>query len=839
MASENLVIVESPAKAKTINKILGGNYRIAASMGHVRDLPDKSFGVDIEHDFAPRYCETKGRERVIRQLVQQAKEAKHVFLAPDPDREGEAIAWHLRELLKEKAKVDFHRVAFHEITKSAINKAFATPTEINMDLVNSQQARRILDRLVGYKVSPLLWSRIERGISAGRVQSVALRLVCEREREIQAFVPEEYWVFTANLEATAPGSGKEFQAKLVRIDGQPFKIDNQKDADHAANAIKGGGPFNVTSVEVKPRQKRPAPPFITSTLQQAAGGLRFSANFTMRIAQQLYEGVDLGDSGPTGLITYMRTDSVNVAAEAREACRSFVANTMGPDYIPEKPNFYRSKSGAQEAHEAIRPTDVTLTPEKLKNQLDAPQFKLYTLIWRRFVASQMSPAQQKRTVVETTIKGTNGVEYGFRTTATVTTFPGFTKVYDVKSAKEQEEQTAPAILAELKNGDACHLKELLHEQKFTEPPPRYTEARLIRELEENGVGRPSTYASIVNTIQNRKYVIKTKGSLIPEELGFKVNDYLVAMLPELFQVGFTAEMEEKLDKIEEGNVEWTDMLRAFYDRFATWLDDAKQFGAPSADKAKSLVSMLENVAWNPPRKAGKRTYDDGKFFKSVKSKFESDGKITERQWESLLRLAVDYEKQLPDLDAVAQREAFQDDLREARDTNRQREDKQRRMNDVSDEDKQRLSTIFTSFGDVEWEAPVTKGKRVYDDAKFFESLKQQFESGKNLSDKQRRALGRMAVKYKSKVANFDDISEWLDVKQDGADAERNNAEVKELLEELGKVQEWAEPVKKGRRVYDDKEFFQSLSAQFEQGKTFSSRQVSALKRLASKYREKD
>ena len=402
-----LVIVESPAKARTIGRMLGKDYVIMASMGHVRDLPEKSFGVDIQHGFQPQYEENSARGKNLRDLKNAAKSASEIYLASDPDREGEAIAWHLKEVLgKLNKKAVFHRVTFHEITRSAIERAFRQPGDINMDLVNSQQARRVLDRIVGYQVSPLLWTRIVRGVSAGRVQSVALRLVCEREREIQSFVPQEYWNFNAEFSAD-PESGtadsvdrKVFSARLSKIADEKFQVTNQTDADSLLAAVRSVENWSVSSIEKQPRRKYAAPPFITSTLQQAASSaLGFSASQTMRIAQELYEGVDVGQHGPVGLITYMRTDSVEVSVEAQNACRSYVAQAYGAEYVPEKPNRYRSKSSAQEAHEAIRPTDVLLTPEKVKAFLDPRSFKLYALIWKRFVASQMSPARQERTTV--------------------------------------------------------------------------------------------------------------------------------------------------------------------------------------------------------------------------------------------------------------------------------------------------------------------------------------------------------------------------------------------------------------------------------------------------------
>ena len=839
-ATQKLVIVESPAKAKTIGRILGTEYKVLASMGHIRDLPDRTLGVDLKNNFEPKYVEAKSRAKVIKELKAVAKKSSDIYLAPDPDREGEAIAWHLQEILKNASDASFHRVTFHEITKSAVSKAFEKPFDVNMDRVNAQQARRILDRLVGYKVSPLLWSQIERGISAGRVQSVALKIVCERERQILAFEPKEYWNFLVNLEAHDKGSGKEFEAKLAKIDGKKFEIDNEVDATEALNAIKGAD-YEIDSVEVKPMKKNPYPPFITSTLQQAASSnLNMSASFSMRIAQQLYEGIDMGN-GPQGLITYMRTDSVNVAQEAIAACREYVNSALGPDYVPTKPRYYKSKSNAQEAHEAIRPTDVTLTPDMVKNYLDESQLKLYTLIWKRFVASQMASAKQMRTTIEVLAKGTDSRDYTFRTTVTVTTFQGYLKVY--KLGDTEDDKFVNPVLAELKKGDVCYLKDANNEQKFTEPPARFSEASLIKELEANGIGRPSTYASIVGTIQTREYVTKEKGRLIPSELGFRVNDFLCATLPELFQVTFTAKMEGQLDEIEAGEVLWTDMMHKFYDRFAEWLEVAKAIGAPETEKATSLIELLSTVEkWSEPVKRGRRTYDDEKFFTSIKDKFEKDGKITEKQWHTLLRLAVTYREQLPALDDVASKFNFTDDLDKMKIEETERA-KKAEESKASAQDLNSYKTIFDAFKKVDdenlWDEPVKRGRYTYDDKKFFHSLKQQADTGKRLTEKQLAALQRSVLKYKEHIDNFDEVIKLIEAGS-GVSAEpvEKDPAVQKMLDFLGSIKEWAEPVKKGRRVYDDKAFYESIDSQFNSNRQLSSRQVGALKKLVTKYMKK-
>jgi len=856
-SGQKLVIVESPAKARTIGKMLGPEYLIRASMGHVRDLPEHSFGVDIENNFAPQYEVTGSRSKTLGELKTLAKGVDEIYLAPDPDREGEAIAWHLREVLAKASKAEFHRVSFHEITKSAIAKAFKTPGELDMNRVDAQQARRVLDRLVGYMISPLLWSRIERGISAGRVQSVALRLVCEREREIQKFVPKEYWNFLAVFEAGSQGSGKLFEAKLNKIDGAKFEIGNGVDAEAALKGVRSVKAYKVANVETAPRRRFAPPPFITSTMQQAASSaLGFSANSTMRVAQQLYEGVDVGSGGPVGLITYMRTDSVAVAAEAQSACRTFVSKAYGPDYVPAKPNFFKSKDSAQGAHEAIRPTDVALTPDDAKAYLDPQQLKLYTLVWRRFVASQMAPAEQMKTAVDVDAQGSDSRAYSFRAVATVTTFPGFLRAYDIveegaSSGSDDDEAKPSEVLGELKKGDASFLKDSKSEQKFTEPPPRFSEATLIKELEANGIGRPSTYASIVNTIQERKYVAKDKGKLIPSELGFKVNDYLVVTLPELFQVGFTADMETKLDKVEEGQVQWTGMLKEFYDKFSKWIGDAKEVGAPDKKKADALIALIGKVSsWDAPEKGARKTYDDKKFFKSIVDKYEKTPKISGRQWEALLGLAVKYSSQLPDLDAFAAKNSFSEDLEAAKAKSEERAAKvkeimaRREEAAASAPPKHELDAVFASMEKVQWAAPEKRRGRVYDDKKFFESLKKQHDGGRALSDKQISALGKMSSRYKDQISGYDEIAKTLSAgagpavelsEESKAAAAAASEEVDKLLEALSKVEKWGEPVKKGRRVYDDKEFFESLSKQRSSGKTLSDRQVGALKKMAGRY----
>jgi DNA topoisomerase-1 len=835
MAGKNLVIVESPTKAKTISKMLDKNYTVLASMGHIRDLPERSLGVDVKNGFAPVYEESKRGAKTIRELKKAAKAADNIYLAPDPDREGEAIAWHLQEMLKKNYKGEFHRVTFHEITKSAIARAFEQPGELDIERVDAQQARRVLDRLVGYQVSPLLWSRIKKGISAGRVQSVALRLVCEREREIQAFVPEEYWNFNAKF---SPAENLVYQGKLAMIDGKKFIINNETDASQALNAIQNGGDATVAAIRKTPKKRNAMPPFTTSTLQQAANNqLRLSASNTMRLAQQLYEGIDLG-SGQTGLITYMRTDSVTIAIEAKNAIRDFVVSKHGDEYIPKKPNFFKNKSGAQAAHEAIRPTDVTITPEVAARHLDKDQLKLYTLIWKRTVASQMAQCRQAQTSIDTVIAGADKRDYLFRSTALVTTFPGFMLVYG--KTTDDDNQTAE-VLGQLKEQMICRLLDLINEQKFTEPPARFSEATLIKELEANGIGRPSTYATILRTIQSREYVEREKGRLHPTELGFSVNDFLVSHLNNLFETSFTSQMETKLDMVEAGKLNWTAMLEEFYNQFATWLEEAKHYNAPPEAKVANLLKVFEGFTeWNEPEKSGRRTYDDNKFFTSVKESFEKNRKITARQWESLMMLGAKYAEKLKNLSEIAAENNFTSDLETAK-TKQQELVEKIKKSTASTADTEKYKKIFAAFDNLEWDEPTKSRGRTYDDKKFFTSLKKQAESGKVLSAKQLGVMNRFATKYKDKIENFSELCSLLEVDPNAAEAAATppDPEVLAQLELLSKVTEWAEPTKKGKRVFDDKAFYESLDSQVRSGRTLSPRQLGALKRIVKKYSENE
>jgi len=582
--AKSLVVVESPSKAKTINKYLGRGYKVLASVGHIKDLPKKGIGIDFDNNFEPTYEVIPGKEKVIRELKAAAKEAETIYVATDPDREGEAIGWHIKEELEGRGKnrKTVRRVLFNEITKKAIQESFKTPTDIDENLVNAQQARRLLDRIVGYQVSPLLWDKVRRGLSAGRVQSVALRLVVEREREIQAFVKREYWTILANLSAAIPPS---FEARLLRVDDRTVKtgdfdaetkateihIRDQQQAADLVSAI-GRETFVVSSVTTKEKKRNPVPPFITSKLQQEASRkLRFPVRKTMQIAQRLYEGVEIGEE-TVGLITYMRTDSTRVADSAIAEVRELIGNQFGADYLPEQPVFYRSKKDAQDAHEAIRPTSALRTPDAMAQFLGKDELALYRLIWQRFVASQMRPA----ILDQTTIDISAGQRFLFRATGSVVRFNGFFAVYEEgKDEKDEEDEERTHKLPAVKQGERLQLNDVQPEQHFTEPPPRYTEATLVKALEEKGIGRPSTYASIMTVIQDREYVERRESRFFPTELGMIVSDLLVGSFDDLFNVQYTAHMEEELDEVEDGKMRWTEALSEFYEKFTKDLDHAK------------------------------------------------------------------------------------------------------------------------------------------------------------------------------------------------------------------------------------------------------------------------
>ncbi|OGE24610.1 MAG: DNA topoisomerase I [Candidatus Dadabacteria bacterium RBG_19FT_COMBO_40_33] len=567
--SKSLVIVESPAKAKTIKKYLGKDFSVEASSGHLIDLPNNKLGVNIEKNFKPEYVVIKNKKKFLDQLEKASKKADNIYLASDPDREGEAIAWHIVDRLKIKDKA--YRVLIYEITEKAVLEAIRNPSRLSRDMFEAQQARRILDRLVGYQVSPLLWKKVRRGLSAGRVQSVALRLVVEREREVENFKPDEYWTIEAELKQLLDDA-ISFVAVLSKYDGEKVDIKTEEAANRAVEGLRNET-YNVISVEKKERSRSAPPPFITSTLQQEASRkLRFPVKKTMTIAQKLYEGVELGDEGPAGLITYMRTDSVRVSEHAIDEARGYIGEAYGADFLPEGPNIFKVKKSAQDAHEAIRPTSVIKSPDSVKIYLSEDEFELYKLIWQRFISCQMNPALYDQTTVE--IEAGKGL---FRATGSVIKFPGFTIVYmegkeEEEEAKEKEEEKR---LPDLSEGEDLKLIALEGKQHFTQPPPRFTESALVKELEERGIGRPSTYATILSTIQDREYVIKEKNRLKPTLLGCAITDLLIEGFPEVMDVQFTAEMEEKLDEVEEGSVNWVELLNGFYKGFGKRLEQAE------------------------------------------------------------------------------------------------------------------------------------------------------------------------------------------------------------------------------------------------------------------------
>jgi DNA topoisomerase-1 len=575
-----LVIVESPAKAKTINKFLGKDFHVVASMGHVRDLPKSRMAVDIEHDFTPEYIIIRRALKTVKQLKKDAQNKEIIYVAPDPDREGEAISWHLAHIFSEEGHgPKILRVEFNEITKEAVLKAFEDPRAIDMNLVNAQQARRILDRVVGYQLSPLLWRNVGRGLSAGRVQSVALRFIVDREREIRKFVPQEYWTLDARLSAAeGPEQSKLFLSRLTQIDKVKPELKDQAEIDRIKQELQQL-PFQVSNIEKTERRRKPQAPYSTSKLQQEAySRLGFSAANTMRIAQRLYEGIELGAEGSVGLITYMRTDSVNIAVSAQEEAARYIREKFGKEYLPEKPPVYKSRKGAQEAHEAVRPTSAFRIPDSLKDFLESDELKLYELIWRKFLSSQMVPAVDEHTAISILA----GERYGFRTTGKRNLFLGFTAAFgeikvETENSKEAAEDEVPemAELPDLKVGQNLALHELLGEQHFTKPPPRFNDASLIKLLEEKGIGRPSTYAPTISTILGRIYAERKGGALMPTELGETVADILVQHFPTIMDVEFTALMEEELDEIEEGKMEWIKVLKDFYGPFGEFLARAQ------------------------------------------------------------------------------------------------------------------------------------------------------------------------------------------------------------------------------------------------------------------------
>ena len=864
-----LMIVESPAKARTIGKLLGKGTTVLASMGHVRDLPPRDLGVDVAHDFHPTYVVTPKGMKVVRELKEAARKADQIYLATDPDREGEAIAWHLQSLLQDSTKADFHRIAYHEITRSAIEAAFQSPGQVELPLVDAQQARRVLDRLVGYQVSPMLWKNVEKDTSAGRVQSVALRLIVEREREIQAFVPVEYW----NLEAVfSPASAPRVRLKtaLSKLNGKKANVPDGESALALAQALEDSGVCHqVASITSKPRTQRPAPPFTTSTLQQAAGGaLHFGSAATMAIAQQLYEGVDMGGT-TSGLITYMRTDSVHVASEAQQAALGFIRRTYGEEFAPATPNRFSSGKNAQEAHEAIRPTNVERTPEAVAPYLDDRQLKLYRLIWNRFVASQMASAKQVDHAIEILSRGGalesltlpcagqgTGVECIFRAAARETLFPGYQTVYNMKDlGQEDEMDNLMGSLPALTRGDSCRLQALTKEQCFTQPPKRFSEGALVKALEANGVGRPSTFASTVQTILDRRYVEKQQSALLPTELGFRVNDYLVGRFPELFDVDFTARMEKELDQVEEGKMDWVSMLREFYGKFQGWLASGgalPQNLSLSREQWKGLLDAFpEDFPFDPPVTGARRTYDDAKFTKSLRSILnKSPEKFTERQASAMVAMVARYGERHPELKSLAASLGLGASLEACqRDQASKAERRLHAPEKLAVEPA--LTALLKAMDGLEFEAPVTRKRHVFDDGRFFRSLAQQATVSGGLSASQREALRKLALKYAPRIPDFPALAEQLGWSGAGSsEAEgapegaalsspeeeaRRSEKVEALLSLTQAVQQWNPPVKRGKISYDDKKFVDSLREQWKKRGSLSERQLAAWIKTLSRY----
>lgn len=628
--SKYLVIVESPAKAKTIRKYLGNDYKIVASMGHVRDLPQSHLGVDVKNDFEPMYITMTGKGQLIKSLKEDAAKAERIYLATDPDREGEAISWHLAHILKIDGSSPC-RITFNEITKNAVVNAVKEPRPLNMNLVDAQQARRVLDRIVGYEISPVLWKKVKKGLSAGRVQSVATRIICDREREIEEFVPKEYWSIDARF---AKEDGSAFASRFYGKGGKKLEIKSKEESD-AIVALMKDASWQVAHVKKSAKKRSPAPPFITSTLQQEASRkLGFSAQRTMMVAQQLYEGVELGNEGAVGLITYMRTDSVRISEEALKDARTYIQKRFGQEYLPAKARVFKTKSAAQDAHEAIRPTYVEREPETLKNMLTPEQYKLYKLIWDRFIACQMENAVFDTISVDITgtaknnsLDGEDCPVLNFRSSGSRVVFPGFMALY--VEGKDEEENDDSQQLPPLEEGEALSLKGIEPAQHFTEPPPRYTEATLVKALEEKGIGRPSTYAPTISTIINRGYVERNKKQLVPTELGKMVNKLMVENFADIVNVNFTADMESKLDSVEEGKIPWKEILREFYPDFRETVKKAEQ----TIEKVELPVEVSNVICEKCGRTMVIRTGRYGKFLacpgypecKNTKPLFEEAG----------------------------------------------------------------------------------------------------------------------------------------------------------------------------------------------------------------------
>ena len=813
---KKLLIVESPAKAKTIAKYLGSDFVVKSSVGHIRDLPKENGAIKVVEkgpgawEFVPSYVVSEGKEKVVSELKAAVKASSEIYLASDPDREGEAIAWHLKEVLGPVAgDKPFRRVTYNEITKSAVLKAVAEPRDIDMPLVDAQQARRILDRLVGYKVSPLLWKNIScannRSLSAGRVQSVALRLLVERQREIDGFKPETY--FLMGVEARKPADEKSFVAKLAKLDGKKPEIRSRDAANNVLLDLADAG-LAVADVKAQPKVRHALPPFTTSTLQQAASSvLGFSPGKTMKLAQALYE---------QGRITYMRTDSVNVSEQARAAAKEFIVSACGPEYYPEKPNFFKSKADAQGAHEAIRPTDVALTPKTAS--LEPAALKLYDLIWRRFVASQMADAKTTvKTILVKAVKPAIAHDYVFSASATVIDFEGFLKVMKLSLKKkgadgeDDADSDEVAYLPNVSVGDKLEAVRWISDEKQTKGPVHYSEASLIKALEENGVGRPSTYAATIETLKTREYAKTEKKKLVPLERGILVCDWLVKKLDSLFNVGYTAQMESELDKVAEKGEPMNQMLSEFYARFL------KEVGAcaeppPDRSKFEFVFGLLDQVrTWKPAKKVGKRIYDDKAFFESVKEQAASGQRpLSGRQLEFLVKMAVQYADQIPQCESQ---------LKEA--------GLGAGASLVQKADPELVKFCFETMDRIGgmMENP------------FLKSLYEQFEKGRGLSPKQFGILARAVGENAGALEDCEQVRAKLAEFVPGGFAPKaEDPSIPSLLKLFDDVTEWRPAAKKGKKVYDDHEFVRSLADQYSRRHSLSSRQIAALKRVATIYK---
>ena len=816
---KKLLIVESPAKAKTIGKYLGSDFVVKSSVGHIRDLPKENGAIKIVEKapgswaFEPTYVVSEGKEKVVAELKAAVKGSSEIYLASDPDREGEAIAWHLHEVLGPSAgDKPFHRVTYNEITKSAVLKAVAAPREVDMPLVDAQQARRILDRLVGYRVSPLLWKNIScannRSLSAGRVQSVALRLLVERQREIDNFKPETYYLM--GVEARKPSDAKAFVAKLARLDGKKPELREKDKANSVLLDLADAG-LEVTDVKSQPKVRHALPPFTTSTLQQAASSvLGFSPGKTMKLAQSLYE---------QGRITYMRTDSVNVSDQARAAAKEFIVSTCGAEFYPETPNLYRSKADAQGAHEAIRPTDVALTPKTAA--LEPAELKLYDLVWRRFVASQMADAKTTvRTIVLKAVKPALTHEYAFTASATAVDFEGFLKVMKLSLKKKRadgeddEDSDEVAYLPDVKPGDSLEALRWLMDEKQTKGPAHYSEASLIKALEENGVGRPSTYAATIETLKAREYAKTEKKKLVPLERGILVCDWLVKKLDSLFNVGYTAEMEAELDKVESRDVPMNQMLSAFYAKF---LKEIGECSDPPPDRAKFdfVFGLLGEVReWKPAKRVGKRVYDDKAFFESVREQ-AAEGKrpLSARQLEFLIKMAVQYDGQIADCEKRLKEAGLGAGATLAEKA-----------------DPELVAFCFETLDRI--------GGMMSNP--FLKSLRDQVDRGKSLSLKQFGILARTTGENAGGLPDRDAICARLaEFVPEGFTPHEEDPLVPGILKAFEGYTAWRPPTQKGKRLYDDKGFVVSLTDQYARRRVLSLRQISALKHVARTYCKKD